>query len=225
MKRLIFIIFFFPILAFAQVGISTTNPKASLDINGDLRIQNVPYSTSTNEAILVVDDSGYVKKSLIDKSTFRGYLSQNFTPDNDENKIYCITDFLSLEDLFGDFNTTTGIFTAPITGYYSIRMNITSKRTNDETSKKNAVFGLVELTDNGADKWVMRFSVPLSYIESVGTTSNSGVANSFIGVVKLEKDKKYYFGTTSHIIILSNPTGTTGTGLGTFFEIQLVKSE
>ena len=223
-KYILLLMTMFPLFVFSQVGINTIDPQASLDIKGNLRIQDVPMSTSTNEAILVVDDSGYVKKSLVDVSTFRGYLNQDFVSGTDVAAIYRITNFNILENSLNDFNATTSQFTAPITGFYSIRMNVTSKRSGD-TTKKNVVYGLVENLGTATHQWVMRFSIPFTYIDGIGSTSNAGVANSFIGIVELKKGSQYYFGVTSDVTVLANPSGTTGSGIGTFFEIQLVKSE
>lgn len=48
--------------SYAQVGVGTTAPTKDLDINGELRIRNVPYATSSGNAILSVDTSGNVSK-------------------------------------------------------------------------------------------------------------------------------------------------------------------
>src|SRR5690606_3550902 len=47
-------------LSFAQVGINTTNPTKDLDINGELRIRNLP--TQSENAILVADKDGNIGK-------------------------------------------------------------------------------------------------------------------------------------------------------------------
>lgn len=225
-------------IAFAQVtpvgtvGINTQDPKASLDIAGNLRIQDVQYSSSTDEFNLVVDDSGYVKKSLIDKSIFRAYLNNNFeSGTGDIRAIYRInSDYTVLEDVGEDFNNGSKQFVAPITGYYSIRMTITA--TMDKQSlpgnASNAVFGLVHNTatsenPSATHEWVLRFSVPISYLTE--PSALVGAANSFIGVAKLEAGQAYYFGVTSHLTVIAYPDGSSGKGIGTFFELQLVKKE
>ena len=50
--------------AFAQVGIGTTAPSAALDIDGDLRIRNVPIETImevAQDSLLVISRDGRVK--------------------------------------------------------------------------------------------------------------------------------------------------------------------
>ncbi|MBW2938118.1 hypothetical protein KXJ69_08365 [Aureisphaera sp. CAU 1614] len=58
MKSLLLFIFFVPFLAFSQVGINTTTPQATLDVNGTLRVTN---TTGTNSAkVIGVDSNGTV---------------------------------------------------------------------------------------------------------------------------------------------------------------------
>lgn len=46
-------------LSFGQVGINTTSPQATLDINGDLKIANTADVTTSNKLLGICDD-GYV---------------------------------------------------------------------------------------------------------------------------------------------------------------------
>lgn len=59
MKKLI-ITLLFPTLAFSQVGVNTKNPTATLDVNGNVRVRQIPTGT-TNDSILVVSN-GYLRK-------------------------------------------------------------------------------------------------------------------------------------------------------------------
>lgn len=68
MKQLILLLF--PILLLSQyngnVGINTTEPTNTLDINGDLRIRNILNSqVANNTYILIVDEHNVVKKILL----------------------------------------------------------------------------------------------------------------------------------------------------------------
>lgn len=49
-----------PFLGFSQVGINTETPQATLDVAGNLRVQNVQSGTGK---ILVIDDNGFVHKA------------------------------------------------------------------------------------------------------------------------------------------------------------------
>lgn len=48
-----------------NVGINNTSPVAKLDVNGDVRIANIPASTSSTDQPLVVDAQGFVKKGSL----------------------------------------------------------------------------------------------------------------------------------------------------------------
>lgn len=62
MKKILTLIII-PILINSQVGINTSLPTETLDINGSLRIRNVDENNI--EWILGIDNSGVVKKKLI----------------------------------------------------------------------------------------------------------------------------------------------------------------
>ena len=52
---------FITITAFSQVGVNTTNPLATLDINGNLAIRTVPVETNKDiakDSILVISTDG-----------------------------------------------------------------------------------------------------------------------------------------------------------------------
>ncbi len=49
---------FFTISISAQVGINTTQPTASLDVNGDFRVRNLAHSDSEAKSVIGVDDQG-----------------------------------------------------------------------------------------------------------------------------------------------------------------------
>jgi len=62
MKKLILLLF--PIITFSQVGVNTTSPSATLDVNGDLRVRQIPTVNAT-QYVLTVDDNGNVKKVAV----------------------------------------------------------------------------------------------------------------------------------------------------------------
>lgn len=63
MKQLAYIaIMLLPFLTFAQVGIGTTNPQATLHIAGNLKIDTIP--TMNEDYILVTDSDGFIGKKL-----------------------------------------------------------------------------------------------------------------------------------------------------------------
>lgn len=202
----------------AQVGINTSSPTATLDINGALRIRSTPESTSLDDINLVIDANGNVGKQLnARRGIFRGYLNADFITGATGSSINKILNWNEIDDPNGDFTPATGIFVAPVSGLYEVVITTTIITT--DTTNVNYVVGLAG--DN--NKWVMRFSITDEYIE--GADSNAGGATSFIGVVHLTEGNSYHFGTTNNTKILSNPSGGSGSGLGTFFAISLIKSD
>lgn len=61
MKKLLFIAFLIPVFGMSQVGINTTDPKATLDVNGNLRLK-IEEAGKTEDFILMIDSEGFVKK-------------------------------------------------------------------------------------------------------------------------------------------------------------------
>lgn len=61
MKILLLILSILPGALLAQVGINTTTPTKTLDVNGEMRIRTLPTGNNTDQ-ILVVDNLGNVKK-------------------------------------------------------------------------------------------------------------------------------------------------------------------
>lgn len=204
----------------AQVGINTEQPTSVLDINGDLRIREVEVSTTTDDIGLVVDKEGNVKKSITSQSYFKGYLARNFTSSTENNSISRITGFLVVDQASNEFNLNSSTFTPSLSGLYNINLTFTATPISNITTT-NVVYGLV---DSATNKWVMRFSVPTSYISSTGLNSVSGAVTSFSGAVMLTKGKSYHFGITQNITLLSNPSGNTGEGIGSYVAIELIKS-
>lgn len=63
MKTLLLFIFLVPILAFSQVGINTTTPQATLDVNGSLRVTSIPSSNAAK--VIGTDANGTVSQVVI----------------------------------------------------------------------------------------------------------------------------------------------------------------
>lgn len=61
MKKLSSLFLVLPFMVIAQVGINTTTPTKTLDVNGEARIRNTPTATGSY-SVLVVDSDGNVKK-------------------------------------------------------------------------------------------------------------------------------------------------------------------
>ena len=122
-------------LSFSQVGIGTSSPTASLDINGDLRLRTVNPEMNfdvAKDSILVVSRDGIVKSipssKVIEKSlptTIKGLFSSsgavNISLASGWQKIpFDAEDF----DTNDEYDTSTGTFTAKQNGIYSVTVQI-----------------------------------------------------------------------------------------------------
>ena len=70
-----------------KVGINTSNPTRSFDINGDFRVRVIRDTTGSNLNYLVVDDSGNVYKVSLPAVSSSDTCPPGFASVNDE---YCI---------------------------------------------------------------------------------------------------------------------------------------
>lgn len=169
----------------------------------------------------MVDATGVISKKLNDvNGNFRGYLNADFDSGTATN-IYKVVNFIEIDDPNNNFDPATGIFTAPVTGKYKTTLTTTLTNTASFGGPTNFVIGLV----NGAtNTWVMRFSISDDFVNAMPRSSATGVATTFVGVVQLTAGQTYYFGAIEYLRLIANPTGTSGSGLGSYFEIELVKN-
>lgn len=110
MKKLLTLILLFPAYAFCQkVGINTTNPKFSLDVNGKLAIRQVDYIDYKDTVLTQDPVTGEIKKTMVQGF---GLPFKN----NDKNKIkelkigltlYCI-DCIANDKSVGVMQTYNG---------------------------------------------------------------------------------------------------------------------
>lgn len=126
--------------ACGQIGIGTTAPTASLDIDGDLRIRNVPMETImevAEDSLLVISRDGRIKtisatevttRALpsVVKGVFSGSGLVNLSLTTGSNDIpFDQEDF----DENNEYDTTTHTFTAKRDGIYSISVQIEANST------------------------------------------------------------------------------------------------
>lgn len=203
-----------------KVGINTTSPTTVLDVNGDLRVRQITPSTSTSDVALVADANGVIKKKASEvKGIMRAYLSDDFTTGTTSGTIYKVLNWNEIDDPGSNFDTSSGLFVAPVTGVY--RITYSAAATWFVTSFPTYTYGLVQASDNS---WVIRFTIPQSTLSDLAPSGNAvGVSNSFVGLATLQQGQTYYFGATGYQRLVAKPSGTSGSGLGSYFEIQLVQ--
>lgn len=125
---------------FSQIGIETTSPTRTLDINGDLRIRTTEITnneSAAKDSILVVDNMGNSKrissKTVVNsylKTAIKGQFSSGSLVDlnllSNRAKIpFNLTEF----DSNSEFNTTTNTYVAKQDGIYSISAQIKANTT------------------------------------------------------------------------------------------------
>lgn len=132
---LYFIFYLTPI--FSQVGIETTSPTASLDINGNLRVRSSSATineTAAKDSILVTNNLGNVMRISSQKviqSYFKTCIKGSFTSSSDVSLTLSSGakkipfDYIEF-DSNSEFNTSNSTFTATQSGIYSIDIHIKS---------------------------------------------------------------------------------------------------
>ncbi len=153
LRTLCVLLFCIPVIA--QVGINTTSPTASLDINGNLKIRSISEETfisNVKDSILVINGSlvksvpaaSVVELALpsIVKGHFTGTGTTTISLATGSERIPFDT-----EDFDGnsEFNTSTYTFTAKQDGYYNVYVQIKA----DPSIAISTNFG-VAILKNGA---------------------------------------------------------------------------
>lgn len=190
-----------------RLGINNPTPTNTLDINGDLRIRETEFSNNSLDTPLVIDENGIVKKDLRNKPSnfFRGYSNRNFTSSSASGSVSTILG-ISPIGINTSYNTTTGIFDVVTTGIYKV--TITATLTG---SGGNFITGLKNATSN---RWITR--------STYTSSANTGTGRTFttVNLVQLSAGDQVAFGLGPLTTILATPSGETGSGIGTFYEIE-----
>jgi hypothetical protein len=137
MKLIFPVVLLFSLPIFSQVGIGTTNPTASLDINGNLRIRSIQEETNPKiaiDSVLVMSRDGTVNRiasKVIYESNIKTAIRGSFSGSGDitltlGSNVATIP-FNTLDfDTNSEFNTTTHTFTAKQDGIYQVYAQINS---------------------------------------------------------------------------------------------------
>lgn len=139
-KFTLLLLIFISNLLVAQVGIGTTDPTSTLDVNGNLRVRTLPAYNSeaaTKDSVLVADGLGNIKrvtakqiydntiKTLI-KGSFASSAPLSLSILSGSAKIpFDFSEF----DVNNEFNTSTNSFTPKQDGIYEISVQIKSSGT------------------------------------------------------------------------------------------------
>lgn len=122
----------YPLCLFSQVGINTTNPAATLDVEGNIRVAILEEgsSLSARDSILVMDGNQIVRLvsskqifSNVDNTLVKGYVNSGSSISLSSGN--SIIPFSSTEfDIKNEFDTTTGEFIATESGIYKVSVQI-----------------------------------------------------------------------------------------------------
>lgn len=134
-------LFLAPFYLVAQVGIETTDPIASLDVNGNVRIAETLEGTTeaAKDSILIVDGNGIVHRTSAEE-IYRAYVSNHSyvagsLRDDGTHVVYLTISlgggskripFNSTDiDEYDNFDTTNYQFVAPYEGIYEASVQFT----------------------------------------------------------------------------------------------------
>jgi C1q domain len=219
-KKLLIILFILPISILAQVGIETTSPTKTLDVNGEMRVR----ITSTNlndpaakDSILVVDNLGNINrtssKKVVNsylKTVVKGKFSSSSVINLSLISSKALIPFDAVEfDINSEFNTSTNTFTAKQDGIYSIKIQIKS----DATVGAATNFG-VAISKNGSI--ISRNSFANISLLSTNVTPP---IRSLESLVQLNTGDTINFNIVSDLISVS----ILGTSEDCFFTIQQIR--
>jgi hypothetical protein len=219
-KKLLIILFILPISILAQVGIETTSPTKTLDVNGEMRVRIT--STNLNEpaakdSILVVDNLGNINrtssKKVVNsylKTVVKGKFSSSSVINLSLISSKALIPFDAVEfDINSEFNTSTNTFTAKQDGIYSIKIQIKS----DATVGAATNFG-VAISKNGSI--ISRNSFANISLLSTNVTPP---IRSLESLVQLNTGDTINFNIVSDLISVS----ILGTSEDCFFTIQQIR--
>lgn len=138
----------------AQIGIGTTGPTNTLDVNGGTRVRTVPSNTrltAAKDSIVVTDKFGNLQRTtskLVIESHFKTYIKGGFSATSDQSlalssgtvKVPFNYEEFDEND---EFDTSANTFEAKITGIYSINVQVKSNASSISTT-----FGVAILKNN-----------------------------------------------------------------------------
>jgi hypothetical protein len=130
MKWTILAILLFSITGYAQVGIATTSPTATLDVNGSMRIRSTISNNRESvakDSILVTDKNGNVQRissKMVIESHLKTFVKGGFSGSEQTLSMTSGSAKIPFDyedfDENNEFNTSTNTFTAKVAGIYNV---------------------------------------------------------------------------------------------------------
>ncbi|MFT3794169.1 hypothetical protein [Flavobacterium sp.] len=153
-----------PFYLYAQVGIGTTSPTATLDVNGTLRVRQTDLytsDTSAKDSVLVVNKIGDVRRvssKTIVNSYLKTFVKGSFNTSTDKSlTLSSGTQKIPFDyeefDTNNEFDTSNNTFTAKQAGIYEIGVQI--KATSSLSIASNFAVAIVKVITSPASTTVL----------------------------------------------------------------------
>ncbi|MCF6131276.1 complement C1q domain-containing protein [Flavobacterium wongokense] len=145
MKSILFAFILLSFTGVAQVGIGTSNPTATLDVNGAMRVRSTATNsreTSAKDSILVSDRDGNIQRissKMVIESRLKTFIKGGFSASADQSLTVSsgtVKVPFNYEDMDenNEFDTSTNTFTAKADGIYAINVQIKSNASSVATN-------------------------------------------------------------------------------------------
>ncbi|EDM45749.1 hypothetical protein SCB49_08067 [unidentified eubacterium SCB49] len=223
MKYILFFLIFTNGL-YSQVGINTTDPNSTLDINGNLSIRSIANEadlSSAKNSILVTTTEEVKKVPLVAifneefKSAVKGSFDNSSEIDINILGGNKIIPFDTEEfDLNNEFDTSSYTFTAKEDGIYVVKVQITQKNINVDTN-----FG-VRLNKNGTVIHRNSFANIGIDVILLGTINVTPPGRSIDTIVALETGDTLSFEVESGLVGISTLAGSKASS---YFSIHRIR--
>lgn len=182
-------------LIHSQVGINTTAPTQTLDVNGDARIRNLPTLTSPTVSALFSDENGVLGKATISpQSQIAFYTASSNIPftassfNAGTDQVVPIVSSYATLNTIGTTVPTTGNVRISQTGTYMLSASVAPFLAINEDTTTTPPPNSTTITCNGDGLYVyMAINIDISTNGGTSWTSVSGGRPMFPRVVSLSR--------------------------------------
>ncbi|GGE88060.1 hypothetical protein SAMN05443634_10759 [Chishuiella changwenlii] len=201
---------------YAQVGINTSNPTSSLDVNGNARVRQIDDLTETPEYLLTADEQGNIKKvetSIVNNGTPASYspkmagifrLTTDVTCSTCDRRIIPFNQNVVSNDEYLQINSN-GVYTILSSGLYQFTVQV---GVNSVTANSDIIIGILNTSGN----WIGR--------ATFSTSNTNRQFRVYTTTLQFNEGDRFSVGinmTTGSV--QGTQTGTTGNGNVTNFSV------
>ncbi len=212
---------------FAQVGVNTTSPTQTLDVNGNTRVRGLANSNSKVLRVAALPD-GTLVTQVSDNSApgvrFVGNLNADLAlPASAFFEIKLQNEII---DILNEHTPSTGRYVPLVSSFYKVSMDFDIGDYTNSTQDLDILIGLWDFTTNN---WVLRrtFNHRSSNLTGYsGRNESYGISN----YVQLTSGHSYGFrilptyntSVTKNAKLKYNNTGSTGPSISTSFSVEKI---